>query len=234
MNNSQEMLSDDKHDNGKRTGTPDGDSEQKRRKVLRTEDFHFDTFAHCLDAALFVAEMHRNQTRKTGGAYDVHPFRVANILAEAGVREIETLVAGMLHDTVEDTEATLAMISARFGALVASIVGEVTDDKDLNKAQRKRAQVEHAKVASVAAVQIKMADAIDNLSGLVNNPPPSWTAERRIGYFVWKKQVTASRHGVCPALEEQLATLFGAVIPEDADEAALLRDYYASMETSVD
>jgi len=70
------------------------------------------------------------------------PAGVAYILTEeANVRDIAIIQAALLHDTVEDTDTTLEEIEANFGAHVASIVAEVTDDKSLPYEERKRLQV---------------------------------------------------------------------------------------------
>ena len=60
----------------------------------------------------------------------------------------------ILHDTVEDTDTTLDEIEAEFGKAVRDIVDEVTDDKDLEKLERKRLQIVHAKNASEKVRQI--------------------------------------------------------------------------------
>ncbi|HCX28687.1 MAG TPA: phosphohydrolase, partial [Blastocatellia bacterium] len=64
--------------------------------------------------------------------------------------DISVIVAAILHDTVEDTETTLAEIEEHFGPVVWSLVQEVTDDKSLPKPERKRLQIEHARHLSIA------------------------------------------------------------------------------------
>lgn len=182
-----------------------------------------------IETALFASIKHKDQVRKTGGAYISHPLSVSARLAAAGVTDLEVLQAAMLHDTVEDTETTLGEIEEQFGATVACYVGEVTDDKSLTKDQRKRLQVEHAKTASDGAFMIKMADAIDNLSDLLETPPPDWGKDRVKGYFVWKKAVFGARQGLNASLEADLRRLFDSVIDESDDEEKLLTDYYRSM-----
>jgi len=66
-----------------------------------------------------------------------------------------TIAAALLHDTVEDTETSLDEIEARFGAAVAAVVAEVTDDKNLPKAERKRLQVVKAAAKSDRAKLVK-------------------------------------------------------------------------------
>ncbi|KAF1534639.1 Guanosine-3',5'-bis(diphosphate) 3'-pyrophosphohydrolase MESH1, partial [Eudyptula minor] len=92
---------------------------------------------------------------------------VARILAhEAGVTDIVVLQAALLHDTVEDTDATFSEIEERFGEEVRRVVEEVTDDKALPKMERKRLQVERAPGSSPRAKLVKLADKLHNLRDL--------------------------------------------------------------------
>lgn len=74
--------------------------------------------------------------------------------------------AALLHDTVEDTDTTLAELEAKFGPIVARIVQEVTDDKSLSKQERKQLQVEHAPHCSHQAKLVKLSDKLYNLRDL--------------------------------------------------------------------
>ena len=96
------------------------------------------------DALAFSADRHRMQRRKgaTASPYINHPIEVARVLAhEGGVRDIDVLIAAVLHDTIEDT-ATTAAGSPRGSGRHRGLVLEVTDDKALGSAERKRLQVE--------------------------------------------------------------------------------------------
>ncbi|MBV8636189.1 MAG: HD domain-containing protein, partial [Burkholderiaceae bacterium] len=90
---------------------------------------------------------------------------------------------------------------AQFGAEVAAIVMEVTDDKALPKAERKQLQVEHAAHASAAAKHVKLADKICNLRDIAGSPPAGWSLERKQEYFDWAKRVIDALRGVNPKLE---------------------------------
>src|SRR5580658_1139314 len=145
-----------------------------------------------LKAAAFAATKHRDQRRKDEAAspYINHPIALANILAnEGGVLDPVVIVAALLHDTIEDTETTLEELRAEFGAQVAGIVMEVTDDKSLAKAERKRLQIEHAAHISESAKLVKLADKIANLRDMKSSPPADWPLDRRREYFDWAKQV---------------------------------------------
>lgn len=94
-----------------------------------------------LRAASFAATKHRNQRRKDADSspYINHPLALARVLAEeGGITDTITICAALLHDTVEDTDTTAAELVQEFGAEVAGVVLEVTDDKGLLKADRKR------------------------------------------------------------------------------------------------
>jgi guanosine-3',5'-bis(diphosphate) 3'-pyrophosphohydrolase len=98
---------------------------------------------------------------------------------------------------------TAETIARQFGKLVADIVMEVTDDKALPKAERKRLQVERAPHKSRAAKLIKIADKISNVLAVANSPAPDWSVERRLEYVEWAKQVVAGLRGASPWLEQQ-------------------------------
>jgi len=157
------------------------------------------------DALRFAAARHSRQRRKDvdGTPYINHPIAVVDTLWRVGgVRHVPTLVAGILHDTVEDTDTTPGELRSLFGEEVAAIVLEVTDDKDLPKAERKRLQVEHAPWKSVPAKCVKLADKICNLRDVVHDPPSNWSLERRREYLDWAERVVAGLRGASPPLEE--------------------------------
>ena len=157
-----------------------------------------------LRAARFTADAHRNQRRKDADAtpYINHPLALAECLvSEGGVTDPVVLCAALLHDTVEDCGVTRDELAQRFGEAVAAIVMEVTDDKALPKAERKRLQIEHAGTASPAARLVKLADKIANLRDLAASPPQDWDAERIRAYFHWAAAVVAKLRGTNVALE---------------------------------
>src|ERR1700739_117540 len=121
-----------------------------------------DPLSRVLSAATFAAERHRGQRRKGKDAspYINHPLALASLLAERGERDPKVLMAALLHDTVEDTATSFEDIEHCFGSEVADIVREVTDDKTLPKAERKRLQIEHAARLSRRAKLVKLADKI--------------------------------------------------------------------------
>ncbi|MBA3956777.1 MAG: bifunctional (p)ppGpp synthetase/guanosine-3',5'-bis(diphosphate) 3'-pyrophosphohydrolase [Parachlamydiaceae bacterium] len=146
-----------------------------------------------IDATIFASAQHRKQTRKdtTQTPYVIHPIGVAESLVNLGhVRDPDVIIGALLHDTVEDTETTFEMLKSLFGSRVEGFVREVTDDKSLLQADRKRLQVEHASHKSAGAAQIKLADKLYNMTNVATNPPPDWDKARQDAYIEWGKQVT--------------------------------------------
>jgi len=155
-------------------------------------------------AASFAAKKHTDQKRKgsDGEPYINHPIEVANLLVNAGkVEDVDIITASLLHDTVEDCDVTVEELSQNFGAAVADYVREVTDDKSLPKAERKRLQIEHAPHLSTGAKQIKLADKISNIRDVTDHPPEGWDMQRRREYVQWGENVVAGLRGVNPDLE---------------------------------
>lgn len=157
----------------------------------------------------FAACKHRMQRRKDHDAipYINHPIALMSVLCvEAGVHDVGILAAAALHDTIEDTETTIAELEAEFGPQIASIVLEMTDDKNLPKAERKRLQIERASHKSKEAAFVKVADKISNLRDMASSPPATWDLVRRREYFDWAKAVVDG----LPLVNEKLLNLFHA------------------------
>lgn len=163
-----------------------------------------ETTGTLLRALVFAAARHRDQRRKDALAspYINHPIAVATALwHEGGVRDEVALTAAILHDTIEDTGTTAAELAEAFGAAVAAVVVEVTDDKSLPKLRRKELQIEHAPHLSTPAKLVKLGDKLCNLRDIIDAPPANWPAERRAAYVAWTRDVVAGLRGVCAPLE---------------------------------
>ncbi|MGO9983904.1 MAG: HD domain-containing protein [Rhodomicrobium sp.] len=170
-----------------------------------------------LRAAEAAAHWHAGQKRKGAAAepYVNHLIEVARLVAEATHGEDPNLVAAaLLHDAAEDQNIPLSQIAAMFGDDVAALVGEVTDDKSLPKAERKRLQVAHAPDKSGRAKILKLADKLANVRAIGASPPPDWPAARRREYIEWARDVVAALGEVSPLLESEFAQT-----AEDADRA---------------
>jgi (p)ppGpp synthase/HD superfamily hydrolase len=158
-----------------------------------------------LAAAHFAACKHKGQCRREGEAtpYINHPLAVAERLARiAGVKDITTIQAALLHDTIEDTRTTGEELETQFGKEVRHLVEELTDDMSLPWNERKRIQVEHASKLSPRARLIKLADKICNLEDLTPTSPVGWSVERKREYLEWGENVVAEIRGSNPELEK--------------------------------
>ena len=165
-----------------------------------------------LKALAFAAHKHRDQRRKDleASPYINHPIGLADVLVnEGGVTDVEVLCAALLHDTVEDTATTAQELEEMFGSRIARIVAEVTDDKALPKAERKRLQVETAARLSPEAKLVKLADKICNLRDVAERAPAHWDLARRREYFDWAKRVVDGLRGAHPRLEAAFDAAYG-------------------------
>lgn len=152
----------------------------------------------------YAADKHRFQKRKNIDAspYINHPIAVAELLTrQGGVSDLVTIQAALLHDTVEDTEASFEDLERHFGKQVCDLVAEVTDDKDLEKSERKRLQVEHAPHLSARAKLVKLCDKICNVEDIAHSPPATWPHARRMEYLDWTERVVAGLRGCNEPLE---------------------------------
>lgn len=170
----------------------------------------FDTISLIFKALSFSADKHQHQRRKNEDAtpYINHLIAVAHILTDIGeIHDISTLIAAILHDTIEDTKTLPEELEMEFGAQVRSIVEEVTDDKSLPKQVRKQLQIEHAGEASFEARCVKLADKIANLQDLADSPPATWSLQRKIEYVDWSEAVVHELRGTNAKLEAHFATI---------------------------
>jgi guanosine-3',5'-bis(diphosphate) 3'-pyrophosphohydrolase len=159
-----------------------------------------------LRAADAAARWHVHQRRKGSAQepYINHLLEVAMLVAqETDGSDPDLVMAALLHDVIEDQEVPRGVIAEAFGEPVAALVEEVTDDKSLPQAERKRLQVEHAHQKTDRAKILKLADKISNLRAMAMSPPPDWSVKRRLAYIRWARDVVAGLTGVSPRLEEE-------------------------------
>lgn len=152
----------------------------------------------------FAARKHVDGRRKGKGEepYINHLIEVARLLADSTEgHDLDLVLAGLLHDTIEDTGTPFEELVSEFGAVVADLVAEVTDDKSLEPDVRKRLQVETAPDKSDRAKRIKIADKTSNLRSINESPPRNWSRERKREYFEWAHEVVAGCRGVNAKLE---------------------------------
>lgn len=127
------------------------------------------------DAYAFAAEAHKNQKRKSGEPYIIHPISVARIVAEEFELGANPVIAAFLHDVVEDTPYTIDDVRKRFGDDVAFLVGVVTKKKkdkyDLSKQVDNFRQILASVQFDVRAILIKLADRLHNMRTLDSMRP---------------------------------------------------------------
>ena len=127
------------------------------------------------DAYALAAEAHREQRRKTGEPYIIHPIAVARIVAEELELGANPVIAAFLHDVVEDTDYTIEDIRERFGDDVAFLVGVVTKQKKDKYEKSKQVDNFRQILASVQydvrAILIKLADRLHNMRTLDSMRP---------------------------------------------------------------
>ncbi|CAI2174820.1 7615_t:CDS:2 [Funneliformis geosporum] len=166
-----------------------------------------------IDTIDFAAKKHSFQKRKDPQgtrnlAYINHPIGVAKNLTDAGIYDLATIQAAILHDTVEDTDTSFEEIEQQFGREVRDIVAECTDDKTLVKSERKRLQIETTPHKSQKAKEVKLADKLYNLRDLQRVAPTGWSKKYIQEYFTWAKKVTDGARGTNQKLEDQLDEIY--------------------------
>ncbi|MCK5028812.1 MAG: bifunctional (p)ppGpp synthetase/guanosine-3',5'-bis(diphosphate) 3'-pyrophosphohydrolase [Bacteroidales bacterium] len=167
--------------------------------------------AEIIDAIAFATERHKNQFRKGVGKvpYITHPIAVLKLLSKFDETETDLLISALLHDVIEDTtkneqgiKELSDIILEKFGGNVLLTVLEVSDNKSLPVEERKRLQIIHTPKLSDRAKKLKIADKICNMLDIKNNPPESWSLERRLRYLDWAKEVVAGAKGLNEKLDQ--------------------------------
>jgi len=154
--------------------------------ILRVLKYHPSSDISLIEKAYqFSLNAHRDQIRKSGEPYIVHPLYVANILADMELDK-ETIAAGLLHDVIEDTDLTGADLVAEFGEEVASIVEGLTklheivlppDRADDKQTKRMESQAENlrkmflAMAKDIRVILIKLVDRLHNMRTLHHQKP---------------------------------------------------------------
>jgi len=124
----------------------------------------------------FAAQAHDGQTRKSGDPYVTHPLSVAQIITELKL-DVASVCAGLLHDCVEDTSATVEQLGELFGKEVAFLVDGVTKLGKLPYSTREEQQAENfrkmllAMARDIRVILVKLCDRLDNMRSLYHLPP---------------------------------------------------------------
>lgn len=146
--------------------------------IKRIKDYHpSEDFTSINEAYELAYNAHEDQVRKNGEPYIIHPLYVAIILADLQMDK-ETIIAGLLHDVVEDTVFTSEDIEARFGPDVAKLVAGVTKvTKDFKYTSKEEEQAVNLRnmflimAQDIRVIIIKLADRLHNLRTLEHMPP---------------------------------------------------------------
>ena len=174
---------------------------------------YLENYNKILRALNFSSFQHRNQKRKdkNGTPYINHCINVAFLISEIGkINDPDILCAAILHDTIEDTNTIYEEIAKEFGHNVASMVLAVSDDKNIDKNERKLLQIEKAKNMNHKEAAIVIADKISNIRDIIFNPPNGWDKDRKEAYIAWSKSVVGS----LPIVNENLLNLFNEIVDD--------------------
>jgi (p)ppGpp synthase/HD superfamily hydrolase len=133
--------------------------------------------SNLLEKAVRIAAVaHKNQMRKEADVlYITHLIQVALILAKHGFSDT-TIAAGLVHDTVEDTDVTLDQLRSELGKEVADIVAAVTNDDTLSWEEKKKKYIETVRAGSVEVKAVATADKIHNAESLIRAHAEQGTA----------------------------------------------------------
>ncbi|WP_223787519.1 RelA/SpoT family protein [Marinicella meishanensis] len=140
----------------------------KKLKETTNPYLNADEKAKLREAVHFGAYAHEKQIRKSGEPYITHPITVSTVLAELRV-DLDTLIAGVLHDTIEDTDITFQDIAEHFNSDVANLVEAVTKLDKLKFRNLKEAQAEtfvkmlFAMADDIRVIIIKLSDRLHNM-----------------------------------------------------------------------
>jgi len=177
---------------------------------------------HIVEAHAYAETAHAGQTRRTGHAYITHPLAVANILASMRM-DPETIIAGLLHDVLEDTEASKQAVADRFGSSVADIVDGVSK---LSKIFRSRAEAQAenfqkmalAMAKDIRVIMVKLADRLHNMRtiGVMSEEQRKRIARETLDFYA----PIANRLGIHSMKVEFEELSFQALYPLRADRIA--------------
>lgn len=144
--------------------------------------FESSTSADVRLAHTIARNFHNGQTRKADGLpYINHLREVLGLLQNvANVTDDRILIAGLLHDSLEDTDLKKSEIQQTFGVAVLALIEQVTDDKSKPLVERREAVITHLEHVSDAVKLIKLADITSNANAL-----PNWDEARLVSYLTW-------------------------------------------------
>lgn len=140
-------------------------SEKVEENYTKEDQVFFET------AYVFAEKAHEGQMRLSGEPFFMHPYEVASILVDLGL-DMSTVVAGLFHDIVEDTDVTIDTIRDQFGSETAQIVDGVTKVGKVNFSSKEEHQAEYlrkmflAMASDIRVILVKLADRLHNMRTL--------------------------------------------------------------------
>tara|TARA_R110002126_G_scaffold88837_1_gene212675 strand:+ start:20628 stop:21461 length:834 start_codon:yes stop_codon:yes gene_type:complete len=155
-------------------------------------------------ALVFASKSHSQQRRKSDNSpYVEHLIEVMDLLANTGeIVDEDIIIAGVLHDIIEDTKVTESELKINFGSRVSSMVMALTDDKTQPLSNRRNRALEKLSSTPGSVKTIKLADACANASGI----PATWAEDRLAEYFIWLDQVAIECRSANEALFQEYST----------------------------
>ena len=170
-------------------------------------------YLHKLFQALQLAADKHQYLRRGGYTYLPyinHLIKVTNGLIKEGKEsDLDLLIAAILHDTIEDTDVDQSELERLFGAKVAGVVQELTDDMSLPYEERKQRQIESVTYLSTEAQKIRIADKASNLQDIFAYPL-NWTRAKKEAYLKNSMEIVQQIRGKYPKLEKWFDAIVAA------------------------
>ncbi len=193
-------------------------------EVIKASDKNYN-ITKITSAYEFAADKHKDQKRESGEPYITHPIAVAQILIELGM-DTDTICAALLHDVVEDTEASLEDLKKRFGADVANLVDGVTKLNQVSLYSKEEQQAENIRKMllsmskDIRVIIIKLSDRLHNMRTLAyrNEQKRRSVSLETMSIFV----PLANRLGITKMKEELEDTAFSYLDPYAYNEVEQL------------
>ncbi|MCP4677973.1 MAG: bifunctional (p)ppGpp synthetase/guanosine-3',5'-bis(diphosphate) 3'-pyrophosphohydrolase [Deltaproteobacteria bacterium] len=178
-------------------------------------------------AYIYSAKQHDGQLRKSGEPYMTHPLGVAQVIAEMGLDE-PSICAALLHDTIEDTDATRDVIDDLFGGDIAILVDGVTKLSKVNFTQREERQAESfrkllvAMSSDIRVLLVKLADRLHNMRTLEHMSRDA------------RERIAQETHDIYAPLSDRLGISWLKADLDDLSFKYLESEQYADLSKRVD
>ncbi len=146
--------------------------------------------------------------------YSVHFEEVALLVEQSG-GSAEEIAAGLLHDSVEDTSATIEEIRELFGPAVAILVEGLTDPvefKGMPTLERKTLQAERVRTKSTGIKRCKHADGTSNMRSVADDPPTAWNRQKCVDYIEGARRVARECTGISAFLDAEFNKAHAAAL----------------------